>query len=194
MSDDATTLPQPANLPAGETPERPRRIIRLTDEQRKYVVRRLAAGDGPTNIARDMQQRFGIQIRRQAIAHYDPRREPHCARQWAEEFGAARRSIAAVQTGRATKIARIDRLVLEAIELVVDRILKGVDAEGRKMFAKRPQDITDNDRIRALVAFMRKLKATDPDGYAEVRGALLAGDEAAPSGAAAAPGEARHGE
>jgi hypothetical protein len=183
--------------PAGGTSGRRRRQIRLTDEQRQYVVRRLAAGDGPAKIVRDVQARFGIKMSRQGVAHYDPTREPHCPQHWAAEFAAARRSLAVAQSNKTVKFARTERLVLQAIETLADRILRGVDAEGRKMFAKRPEDISDNDRIRALVAFVRKLKATDPAGYAAIRSAFFdeheppAADRATPSGPAPA-GEAPH--
>ena len=194
MTDDAP-MPERSNGPSAAS-ERRRRLIRLNDAQRQYVVRRLAAGDGPARIVRDMQTRFGIKMSRQGIAHYDPTREPDCPPHWAAEFVAARRSLAVVQSNRTVKFARTERLVLQAIETLTDRILKGVDAEGRKMFAKRPEDITDNDRIRALVAFVRKLKATDPAGYAAIRSAFFDEHEQPVAGRAtpslAPAGEADH--
>ena len=159
------------------------------------MVRRLAAGDGLAKIARDMETRFGIRMSRQGIAYYDPTREVQCAKQWAQQFIAARRSLALAQCNRTIKFARTERLVLQAVETLTDRILKGVDAEGRKMFAKRPEDISDNDRIRALVAFVRKLKATDPAGYGAIRSAFFDEHEQpdrAPPASLAPAGEAHH--
>lgn len=171
MTDDAT-MPE-RSKGSGESPERRRRQIKLNDEQRQYVVRRLAAGDGPARIARDMQTRFGVKMSRQGIAHYDPTREPDCPQDWAQEFVAARRALAVAQSNKTVKFARTERLVLQAIETLTDRILKGVDAEGRK------------------------LKATDPAGYAAIRSAFFdehdppAAGRAAPSSLAPA-GEAHH--
>ena len=201
------SVPEPANdAPAGATPGR-RRIIKLTDEQRQYVVRRLAADHLPSDVAKDMQRRFGITITRQAIEYYDPtRRGKQTGQKWAKQFAFARGSFQAVQPAKPITLNRIEKLIMQTIEMIADRIYKGVDAEGRKLLAKRPQDITDKDRLRALAAFMRKLQATDPAGYAEIRSVLLdepewrAGDAApfapaAPESPAAQNphGEARHG-
>jgi hypothetical protein len=175
MHDDATSsVPEPAkDAPAGATPGR-RRIIKLTDEQRQYVVRRLAADDLPSDVAKDMQRRFGIAITRQAIEYYDPtRRGKQTGQKWARRFAAARGSFQAAQPAKPITLNRIEKLIMQTIEMIADRIYKGVDAEGRKMLAKRPQDITDNDRLRALAAFMRRIKETDPAGYAEIRSVLL---------------------
>jgi hypothetical protein len=187
MSDDATSTPEGAKYaPASVAPK-------LTDEQRQYVVSRLAAHEGPTRIARDMRERFGVTISRQGIANYDPTRQLRCAQAWAERFGAARGSAVTARSDKSVRIARIERLILGAIEIFADRIFKGADAEGRKRFGKRPEDVTDNDRIRALVAFVRMLRATDPAGYAEIRSAFSeesgshAAGGASPSAAANLP-------
>ena len=191
MTDDTSPMPERSKAPGG-TPERQPRIIRLNDEQRRYVVRRLAAGDGLAKIVRDVQARFGIRMSRQGIAYYDPTREAQCGAQWQREYNAASRSLAVAQSHKSIKFARTERLLLQALETLADRILKGVDSEGRKMFAKRPEDISDNDRIRALVAFVRKLKATDPAGYAAIRSEFFDAHE--PPAADGAPGPALAGE
>ena len=36
-----------------------------------------------------------------------------------------------------------------------------------------PGEITDEDRLRALIAFIEKLKITNPPGVAEIRRALF---------------------
>jgi hypothetical protein len=194
MTDDATPMPERSKAPGG-TPERQPRIIRLNDEQRRYVVRRLAAGDGLAKIVRDVQARFGIRMSRQGIAYYDPTREAQCGAQWGREYNAARRSLSLAQSHKTIKFARTERLLLQALETLADRILKGVDAEGRKMFAKRPEDISDNDRIRALVAFVRKLKATDPAGFAAIRSEFFDEHEQPATDVVTSPaatGEAHH--
>ena len=168
------------------SPERRRRQIKLNDEQRQYVVRRLAAGDGPARIARDMQTRFGVKMSRQGIAHYDPTREPDCPQDWAQEFVAARRALAVAQSNKTVKFARTERLVLQAIETLTDRILKGVDAEGRKMFAKRPEDISDNDRI-ARAAGLRPQAEGRPIRRATRRSGAFSDAHDPPAAGRAAP-------
>jgi hypothetical protein len=56
---------------------------KLTDAQRAYVVRRLAADESPSQIARDLQA-FGISITRKSVQHYHPGRTPagQLAPQW----------------------------------------------------------------------------------------------------------------
>ena len=55
MTDDAT-MPE-RSKGSGESPERRRRQIKLNDEQRQYVVRRLAARDAPSADPRSGVQR-----------------------------------------------------------------------------------------------------------------------------------------
>jgi hypothetical protein len=47
---------------------------KLTDQQRIYVVRRLAAFDKPRAIARDMKDEFGITVSHQLVESYHPGR------------------------------------------------------------------------------------------------------------------------
>ena len=190
MTDDANTLPEASNdAPAGETAER--RLIKLTDEQKAYVVRRLAAYDRPTTIARDVREKFGVQITRQAIAQYDPTRVPGTGKEWEEMFFAARKAHVGDQADRTVNARRIERLVLRIVAQITERILKGVEGEARDTLAKRADEITDEDRLRALQAFIDKLKTAHPAGYAAIQRALRAErDESRASDMAA--GEAVH--
>ena len=172
MNDDANESAPFADQVESATARRSTRPGKLTREQQIHVVRRLAAYDGPAEIARDMRRQFGIEITRQAIAQYDPTKGSECAEAWAELFRAARREYMDDKADRAGKSRRVERIVLRTVEILADRILKGVDAEGRKMFAKRPDDITDDDRIAALQAFLENLRDTNPAGYAAIQAAL----------------------
>jgi hypothetical protein len=173
------------------------RAPKLTREQKIYVVRRLAAYDGPAEIARDLRREFGVEISRQAIGQYDPSKGAEIAEEWGDLFRNARREYMGDKADLAGKSRRVERIVLRAVEILADRILKGVDAEGRRMFTKRPEDITDEDRIAALQVFLENLKETNPPGYATIQAALSdahrphATDAAAP-GTRQAPGEAPH--
>jgi hypothetical protein len=171
MNDDAD---ESALFDQAECATAPRssRPGKLTREQKIYVVRRLAAYDGPAEIARDVKRQFGIEITRQAIEQYDPTKGAECAEEWADLFRNARREYMDDKADRAGKSRRVERIVLRTVEVLADRILKGVDTEGRKMFAKRPEDITDDDRIAALQAFLENLRETNPVGYAAIQAAL----------------------
>ena len=155
---------------------RGRRVLpKLSDEQREYVIRRLAAGDTPTTIQRDVRARFGIEVCPQSIAYYDPTRVRTPKRRWAPLFHAARRERTrdrAELTGLARQIERQARRIVEVLE---HRVLDGFDAA-------RAVAITDEDRLRALQGFVAKLAVTDPAGLAEIRRAL---DAPGPHGAAA---------
>src|SRR4051812_15461323 len=84
---------------------RGRRVLpKLNDEQREYIIRRLAAHDFPTAIQRDVRERFGIEVSPQAIAYYDPTRLRTPKKRWAGLFHAARKERTADQcelTGKA---------------------------------------------------------------------------------------------
>ena len=65
---------------------------KLTDEQKTYVVKRLAAYDKPRAIARDLAREFGVTVTHHAIAAYDPGRGAgrHLAQRWRELFARER--------------------------------------------------------------------------------------------------------
>ena len=196
MNDDADALADHAEPAVSNGRSRPGK---LTREQKIHVVRRLAAYDGPAEIARDLRKQFGIEITRQAIEQYDPTKGSECAEEWADLFRNARQEYMGDKADRAGKSRRVERIVLRTFEVLADRILKGVDAEGRRMFAKRPEDITDDDRIAALQAFLDHLRETNPAGYAAIQAALSDAHRPHANAATAAPagrqspGEAPHG-
>ena len=70
---------------------------KLTDEQKAYVVRRLAEYDKPVAIAQALQELFGVTISHQAIEHYDPERPAghDLAKQWRTVFRKARKAFIA---------------------------------------------------------------------------------------------------
>ena len=198
MNDDATCAPEPAQNPPAETSASRCRPYKLTDEHKAYVARRLAAYDGPSEIARDMRRQFGIEISRQAITQYDPTRAPeHCGKKRADLFFRLRKAHMREQGQQAVKSRKVERMVLRAVEMIAERVVRGVDAETRDGFARRPET-SDVERLRRLRAFIDALKNTDPIGFAAIRRALLDEQESpsADSAAASAPGlphEAPHG-
>jgi hypothetical protein len=157
---------------------RGRRVLpKLSDEQRAYIIRRLAGGDMPTAIQRDVRARFGIELSPQSIAYYDPTRVPTPKKRWAPLFHAARRERTADQTELMGEARQIERLARRIVEVLEHRVLDGFDAA-------RAVAITDEDRLRALQGFVAKLAVTNPAGLAEIRRALDAPgphDAAAPA-------------
>jgi hypothetical protein len=69
-------------------------LTNLTDEQKIYIVRRLAAHDAQDVIARGLKQDFGIKVRLQLIASYNPEREAgrKLSRRWRDLFWRTRKA------------------------------------------------------------------------------------------------------
>jgi len=96
---------------------------RLTDLQKIYVVRRLAAYDRPREIAQSLARDFGVTITVNAIESYNPCLSAgrHLAQRWRALFAQARedylKSTAEIGvTQKAVRIRRRDRLALMAEE------------------------------------------------------------------------------
>jgi hypothetical protein len=163
-----------------------RALPKLSDEQRAYIIRRLAADHSPTVIQREVRERFGIALRFSAITYYDPPRVPTPKKRWTPLFHAARRARTADQAALTGEARQIERLARRIVEVLEGRVLDGFDVA-------RAVAITEEDRLRALKVFVARLAVSNPAGLAEIRRAL---DAPGPHGAAAAatrePGEARH--
>jgi hypothetical protein len=86
---------------------------KLNDEQKTYVVKRLAAYDRPAAIAHDLLEVFGVTVSPQAIEHYDPERPAghDLAPRWREAFAEARKVFLA-QTADLTHLEKPMRLRL----------------------------------------------------------------------------------
>jgi hypothetical protein len=86
---------------------------KLTEEQKIYVVKRLAAYDPLPAIVRGLKEQFGITISRPALVHYNPERaENHClAPRWKDLFWQTRKAHIAgtAHLGDTDKAARIRR-------------------------------------------------------------------------------------
>jgi hypothetical protein len=84
---------------------------RLTDTQRAYVVKRLAAYDTLLSIVRGLKDEFGITIAFQSVAHYNAARPPDAklAQRWKDLFWKTRKAFIAgtADTGFTDKPARI---------------------------------------------------------------------------------------
>jgi len=74
MKHDATAALRIAADPAGRSKSARTREPKFTDEQREYIVRRLAAYERPSRIRREVRERFGIEISRAGIDLYEESR------------------------------------------------------------------------------------------------------------------------
>jgi len=184
MKHDATAALRIAADPAGRSKSARTREPKFTDEQREYIVRRLAAYERPSRIRREVRERFGIEISHAGIDYYDPTRSAACGKQWADLFYTVRRAHAGSRSDDANKSRKVERLVVRTVEILADRILNGVLAEAEH-FTSDAGEITDEDRLRALLAFIARLKISNHPGIAEIRRALL--EEIEPHGAQTAP-------
>jgi hypothetical protein len=121
---------------------------RLSDEERIYIVRRLAAYDKPAAIAAGMKEAFGVTISDQAIERYDPERPAghDLAPQWREIFCAARKAYIAetVDIGHMEKAVRMrlrERMAIAAWEegnyKLANEILNDIAKEAGDAFAGR---------------------------------------------------------
>ena len=173
MKHDTNAASKPATAPvARHKPARRKEPPKLNDEQRAYIVRRLAAYERPSRIMREVRERFGIEITHAGIDYYDPTRSAMCGKQWAELFYTVRRAHVGGQSDQASRSRKVERLVLRTVEILADRILDGVLAEAQH-FASDAGEITDEDRLRALLAFIERLKIGDHPGIAEIRRVLF---------------------
>ena len=67
---------------------------KLTDEQRTYVVMRLATYDKPFEVLQGLKEKFGVTIVFQTVEHYHPERAAsrHLAQRWKDLFWATRKA------------------------------------------------------------------------------------------------------
>jgi hypothetical protein len=120
---------------------------RLTEQQKIYVVQRLAAHDALTAIVRGLQDEFGITVSSPAVLHYDPERPgSRClAQRWKDLFWQARKAhlarLAAVgDTDKPARIRRRQAMMHEAwaagrhrvANNILDSIAKEIGATTRR--------------------------------------------------------------
>jgi hypothetical protein len=88
-----------------------KRVNKLTDEHRTYIIKRLAARHGPKAVMRGLRQDFGITISQRAVDHYDPERSPRTglSQLWKDLFWQEREAYIArtAHVGVTDKAARI---------------------------------------------------------------------------------------
>ena len=165
-------VPDPSNKTASAGSPGGRK---LTEVQKAYVVRRLAAFDRPFDIVKDLREKFGVAVSRQSIERYDPTRSAECPQRWRKMFFDVRRAMtmdSSDQSEPMTPSRRRERVLLNAVEALADRILESMSGSHDGIVAKAPEQVTDEDRISALSTFIDKLRSTNPAAFARIRAAL----------------------
>jgi hypothetical protein len=125
-----------------------RYIIKLTPEQKVYVVKRLATYDTPTAITRDLKALFGVDISVQAVDQYHPERasSDNLAPCWKELFWATRKAFiaACAEAGTMEQMVRVrlrEDMALMARDAghyrVANELLDSIAREAGKMFVSR---------------------------------------------------------
>ena len=114
---------------------------KLTGAQIADVVKRLAAYDSPSLIAKRMKEDLGIEVTRQAIAFYDPTRcsRPRCPKRWAALFWTLRAEFIAgmPDAGAAHPAVRVRRLD----QMACDQMDKGNTAEARALLKQAADEM-----------------------------------------------------
>jgi hypothetical protein len=133
-------------IPEDHDDEEDTMTSKLSDEQKAYVVKRLAAYDKPLAIAQGLNEVFGVTISTQAIEHYDPERPAghDLARKWRDVFWKARTAFIAsiVDTGTMLIPVRLrlrERMAMLAFEegnyKLANDILDSIAKEAGHVFA-----------------------------------------------------------
>ena len=155
---------------------------KLTNQQKEYVVTRLAGYDSPSAVARGLREDFGVTISKGAIACYDPTRNLRCPERWRDLFYAARRAILDGKAGcaAADKMVRVrlrERMALDAMEqenfALANSILDSIARElgDTVLHQLRLRNLSDFDRARTLAVLLDKIKAAQaaaPAGHKPV--------------------------
>jgi hypothetical protein len=115
---------------------------KLTRAQKVEVVRRLAAFEQPSAIAKSMKEDFGIEITPQAIAFYDPTRYAGkaCPKCWADLFWTMRAEIIAGKADvgaayRAVRVRWLDQMARAQMD-------KGNTAEARALLKQAADEMS----------------------------------------------------
>jgi hypothetical protein len=130
------------------TPVKRESTIKLTAEQKTYVVRRLATYDTPTAIARDLKDLFGVDITVRSVDHYHPERSTSdkLAPCWKELFWETRKAFiaACAEVGTMEQAVRVrlrEDMVLMARDAghyrIANELLDSIAREAGKMFTNR---------------------------------------------------------
>lgn len=91
----------------------------LSTAHKSFIVKQLAMGETPTEVAEAVKDVFGIEITRQQVHSYDPTAPGKRARKWMNLYRAEqrkfRKAIDAISTSHlATRLLRLERMAKKA--------------------------------------------------------------------------------
>lgn len=94
-------------------------MAKLTEEQKTFIVQRVAMFDSPSTVADAFKDEFKVVIPRQQVEDYDPAKRPKLHDQWKALHDATRKAFleetAKVPTAhRAVRIRKLDRMAEKA--------------------------------------------------------------------------------
>jgi hypothetical protein len=99
---------------------------KLTEEQRKYVIHRLAAFDSPSAVQEGLREEFGVEITRQCVEFYDPtkRKGARLHEKWKSLFHATRLELrkGGAEIGASRVAKNAGKLTEEQKEYVIHRL------------------------------------------------------------------------
>lgn len=121
---------------------------KLTDAARAFIVQELACFRTPSQVAAAVKDRFGVEISRQLVEHYDPAKNLTIAKKWRTLHEATRRQWSTDLAGiavahkrfRVVELYRIYRKALQMKHLVLA-------AQLLEQIAKEMGDAYTNRRI-----------------------------------------------
>jgi hypothetical protein len=140
----------------------------LTLQQRQFVVEQLPAFGSPREIAKDLLEQFGVTVAPHVVAGYDPTRRAgqRCPALWKRRFLEAREAMIhgtpSALASRSVRLQQREKMFRRAMEqedfLLANRILDSVAREigDDTSGLVRRTEVTDEQRARALAAFVQK--------------------------------------
>jgi hypothetical protein len=149
----------------------------LTNQQRQFVVDRLAAFDSATEVAKGLLEQFGVAVAPHVVALYDPTTHAgrHCPRYWKRRFLEARKAVMEKPPPEASRVVRMHlrrKMLKDALAredfMLANRILDSIAKEtGGDTSLDNPPEITDEHRAHVLAQFIDKMgwkaQAARPD-------------------------------
>jgi hypothetical protein len=150
---------------------------KLTEEQREYVVHRLAAYDPPSAVQRGLLEEFGVDVTRSSIQLYNPtkRAGARLGEKWKALFHATREALhrRSAEIGASHVLVRIrwrEHMALEAMEAgnfpLANDILDRIAEEVGNMHA----GANDVPRVATIIMTGRPEPASAPQAVARSPG------------------------
>jgi hypothetical protein len=135
---------------------------KLSEDQKIFIVERLAMYDTPTQVAEAVKEEYGFEIDRQAVNFYNPTVGPKPAKRWVKLFEEVRerfkKSSAEIPIAqRSFRLRRLNQMALQAEK-------RGNYKLARELYEQAAKEVGD------VFTNRQKVEHTDPDGNPFVAG------------------------